>query len=539
MNKFFVFLVSTFFALLASIVLLYISISSGIGPWISPVIVLSTAALMRLFNQSTDNIDKYLAGMQAVGASVGLVAVAIAFTFPAYFFLEPAIFNSFIATFSVYSFGALTLFILVWSLVGVIVGHFFAQEILKDHELKVPVAELVKTTISASHEKKDFLKLLKGGSIGAVLCSLRAFFQSAYFLRVGAFGSLISSVIMPTIWAVGFLAGPAMALGLLLGICLKYAAFSPLYTLLSAQKMLNVSAEQYFVAISSGLVLVDLSWGILHFCIKKIKQSLSTPFEISDVTENALKKRSWLSVFFSNARFEYAAAVTLLSISGLWLYGITSRLLILFVLATTFVSVYQMTLIAGQIGLVQFGRFATFVMLPTLVFFKITPYQAVLVSAVVCIIGAVAASMLFQYRLADELKMKRRTMYYLHVVASILGALFIAGAFYLLCCHLDLGSKAFFGFRGYARALLIKSFDFDLWSLGVGLASGFILKLINISPAMVLGGLLMPKELVLAFLVGAGLSYIVQDTKKYMQIASGVFAAEAIWIFIGILASFI
>ncbi len=130
-------------------------------------------------------------------------------------------------------------------------------------------------------------------------------------------------------------------------------------------------------------------------------------------------------------------------------------------------------------------------------------------------------------------------MYWIHVVAVILASIFVVGGFFLLCSHLQLGSAEFFGFRGYARALLIQSFDFDIYSLLLGICVGIVLRFLNTSPAMVLGGLLMPKELVFAFLVGAGISYGLGKDRKYMSIASGVFAAEAIWIFVSILRKLI
>jgi hypothetical protein len=539
MNKVFVVLVSTFFAVLASIVLLYISISSGIGPWISPVIILATAALMRLFGQFSPEAGRYLAGIQALGASTGLIAVAVAFTFPAYFFINKNHFVSLLQPLTLQNIAPIVGFVFLWGVVGVLVGHFFAQKLLENKNLKVPVAELVKTTIHASHEKNEFLSLLRGGLYGTGLCLAR--FGADFiaqttsfmpFLRIGA--GFVSGLITPTIWAVGFIAGHAMAIGLLIGICLKYFLFTPIYQFYFIHKFQAISPEQYFVAISSGLVLADLVAGAVQFfwgSIPKIKE-----FFVGESTID-LKEEVFTALgrLFGNARVEYLLAAVSLAAAGLWLYSITNPLLIIFLLCAMFIAVYQMTLMAGHIGLVQFGRFATFVMLPSLVFFKVSAFQAVLISAAVCIVGAVAGSMLFQYRLADDLKMKRSVMYWINVCAVLLASTFVVGGFFLLCSHLQLGSAEFFGFRGYARALLIQSFDFDIYSLLLGIFAGIVLRFFDTSPAMVLGGLLMPKELVFAFLVGAGISYVLGKDRKYMPIASGVFAAEAIWIFVSIL----
>ncbi|MBM3894276.1 hypothetical protein FJ366_01630 [Candidatus Dependentiae bacterium] len=542
MNKVFMFLVSTFFAVLASIVLLYISISSGIGPWISPVIVLSTAALMRLFGIFSENVGQNLAGIQALGASTGLIASAVAFTFPAYFFIDSTHFTTILQARTFVGIGPVVIFIFTWGMVGLLIGHFFAQSLLKDSALKVPVAELVKTTISASHEKEEFSFLLRGGVLGAALCLIRKLANILASARVvpsivqgGA--TLFSGLITPTIWAVGFIAGKTMAIGLLVGICLKYCLFKPVHYFYFAHQVHAISLEQYFVAVSSGLVLTDLLFGGGQFvvtAIKKINSFLSSEREPAE-SENFL---SFIKKISCTVRVEYFFLASLFAIAGLWPYGIKDPFLILFLFGAVLVAVYQMTLMAGQIGLVQFGRFATFVMLPALVFFRVSAFHAVLVSAAVSISGAVAGSMLFQYRLADELKMKRSTMYWIHVAAICLASIFVVAGFFILCSHLQLGSAEFFGFRGYARALLIKSFDFDLLSLVFGLMVGIVLRFCKMSPSMVLGGLLMPKELVFAFLFGAGINQVLGKDKKYMPIASGVFAAEAIWIFLSILHSF-
>lgn len=544
MNRLPEMLVSGFFAILASVVLLYIAISSGIGPWIAPVIVLAAAAFGQLFGLFRESTSQRLALIQSAGAHVGLTAVAVGFTLPTYFFIDQAAFMGFIYEKPLHFCALLTVFVGLWSLVGTFLGQVFAEHFLLDKSLKIPVADVVKTTITVSSEKKEFKSLLRGIGIGAALCTVRDFLLAKFsfgFVRfsplpfIGVMGNVMAHAIAPTIWAVGFIAGPAMAIALFIGISSKYFVLQPLYGLISSFRSdYALSLEQYLVAVSSGLALSDLFSGLVNMLFEGAAACKEPRFmrTLPQAVEGFWEKMKELS---NNLQYELLGLSCLMGMIFFWWIGISSPWLLMYLVLATGMSVYQMTLIAGQIGFVQFGRFATFVMLPALVFFSVTPLQAVVICAVVCIVGAATANMLFQYRLADELSIPRLSMYRIQLVSSVLGAVSIAVVFWLLCSHLTLGTSELFAFRGYSRALLIQSFNFDLFSVGIGLLFGLFLRYFGAAPSMVLGGLLMPRELVIAFVLGAGFGYLVEKPKQYMATASGIFAAEAVWVFLRIL----
>lgn len=493
--------------------------------------------------------DKYafsqsLARIQVAGAYTGLLAVAVGFTLPTYFFVDKAYYMDLIINRPVYIATCVGLFVLIWSIVGTILGNVFAHHFLQDGELKVPVADLIKTTIDAAREKKELINLMLGMGAGGVLCAFKGWLlslQAAEFMRmsflpqVGVMGSVVGHAISPTLWAVGFIAGPTMAVALFIGLVSKYLVFHPLFAQISHfRPTLELTFEQYLVAVSSGLVVADLFSGALS-ALKDMVLLLKNDNGVASfalyVKETVLKARE----IARQADYLWFALSCSVAVWFLRWFQITSPSLIVFLIVALCVSVYQMTLLAGQIGLVQFGRFATFVMLPCLFFFKVTAFQAIVISSIVSIVGAAAANLLFQYRLADDMNIPRSSMYNIQMASSVLGAVCIGIIFVLLCSYLSLGSSEFFAFRCYARALLIQSFNFDLLSVGIGVAWGIVLRLFNVSPAMVLGGILMPRELVVAFVFGAILSALVENPREHMSTASGVFAAEAIWVFVSIL----
>lgn len=536
-------IVSTFFAILASVVLLYISISSGIGPWIAPVIVLACAALGRVFGLFGHQSSQRLALLQAMGAHVGLMAVAAGFTIPTYFFIDKTTFMDLVIEKPWAFCTRITLFFALWSIIGTFLGRVFAEHFLQDSTLKIPVADVVKTTINASGEKKEFESLLRGVGLGAGLCVIKEFLLARLasgflsFVSIPFIGdmSVLVRALAPSIWAVGFIAGPAMAIAFFVGIVSKGLVLQPLHGIVTAwYPNYSLSFDQYLVAVSSGLILTELFAGLVGLVVRGViacKNMQAVGMMASGVDEFWKKVQQ----LCSNVHYELLGLGLCMGLLFFWWVGISSVWLLAYLTFAVGISVYQMTLMAGQIGLVQFGRFATFVMLPALVFFSVTPLQAVIISAVVCVVGAATANMLFQFRLADEYSIPRSTMYKIQLISSLLGAVSIAIIFWLLCSHLTLGSKEFFAFRGYSRALLIQSFNFDMVSVAVGLIFGLVLRYFGAAPSMVLGGLLMPKELVIAFVVGAGIGYFIENPKKYMATASGVFAAEAVWVFVRIL----
>lgn len=536
--------VSTFFAILASVVLLYISISSGIGPFVAPVIVLASAALGRLFFWSSENYSQRLALIQVAGANVGLLATAVGFTLPTYFFVDQVNFMSIITQRPVYAVSCISAFVLLWSVIGTFIGNLFSDHFLKDKTLKIPVADLIKTTIEASHEKKEFFKLAQGFGFGTFLCSIRELFLRAVssgFIRasslplIGVSGPAVAHTIAPTLWAVGFIAGPSMAFALFIGLASKHLFFQPVFSLMVSYRVgYELGFEQYLVAVGSGLVLADLVSGAF-LNARELFGQFRNAKDLGNASVWFWQTLEHVKSIIQGAHYVWFGLSCGAAVWFLRWFGITSPGLVIFLIAALCVAVYQMTLVSGQIGLVQFGRYATFLMLPALFFFYVSPFQAIVISSIVCIVGAAAANLLFQYRLADDLNISRSTMYNIQLASNVLGAASIGVVFVLLCSHLSLGSPEFLGFRCYARALLIQSFSFDVLSVGIGVAWGIVLKLFGASPAMVLGGILMPRELVAAFALGAGLSVLTSNPRDHMATASGVFAAEAIWIFIQIL----
>jgi hypothetical protein len=199
-------------------------------------------------------------------------------------------------------------------------------------------------------------------------------------------------------------------------------------------------------------------------------------------------------------------------------------------LALIVIATYQIGYLGGQIGLITFGRFATFIMIPMMLMFKLDFVQVTFLCVFFNVCAGVASDLLFDYKVGQlcqiDFKVIRRYQWIGLIVASLCVGFFL----WILFTNFQLGSPELFAQRAKARALLIQSFNFDFRIVFLGVIYGLILKKFKISPTMVFGGILMPTNLSIGLLLGAILSAIVKNAEEKIPFCSGVFAGESIWV---------
>ena len=119
-----------------------------------------------------------------------------------------------------------------------------------------------------------------------------------------------------------------------------------------------------------------------------------------------------------------------------------------------------------------------------------------------------------------------RRYQYLGLVVS---ALVVGFVFVTLVRSIPLGSAQLFAHKAQMRALLFECARFDLVVLCLGGLFGLLLQRMRCNPMLVLGGILMPLNLSLGLVCGGLLAHVVGNREKYEALASGVFAANSIW----------
>jgi len=542
--------------LFSSVILAYISMATMIGPFIAPTIILIAGLILKLRSghlQSETNKD--LALIQTVGSVGGIVATAVGFTLPTLYFLDRGAFELMLASplsFSI-TIGAICL---ASGSLGILLGRSFKKKLLVDEDLPFPVSHLIHKTITSQSQGKQAKQLLTGFSLSALICFLRDGFKlGAYFHiprlipsnQIFLFSSLLQNkfviIIMPMLWAIGFIAGTAIAFPLLVGMLSKYLVLYPInhHSLYLPFKLFPVLDKyQFGMAFCSGLVVAQVLPGILKYpgiVWNSVKQysGYSSVHRTTSLKSFLLKGISSPLKLFTNLEAVVALTMTI----GLFTYFGFPLVSQLVILPLVIVSAYNITFIGGKIGLVQIGRFTTFVMVPTMLFFKLTPLQITVLCVFVSSAITCASDLLFDYKVGELCNVSVQKIYRYQWLGVIVTSLCLGFFLWLLFSNLQVGTAELFAQRGKSRALLIQSFGFNWTVLFLGFLYGLILRKLKINPSMVFGGVLMPNSLTIGLVIGALGTLLTSKTKELFPFFSGVFAAESIWMIISILASMV
>ena len=205
------------------------------------------------------------------------------------------------------------------------------------------------------------------------------------------------------------------------------------------------------------------------------------------------------------------------------------------------IGTYQICLISGKIGLVQFGRFSTLVTFPMYILFNLNFIQVTIVCIFFNVCAAVASDLLFDYKtgsLSGITKVRMHGYQWLGLIVSAVSAGFVFSAAFT---YLKIGSPELFAQRAQAKAAIIQTFKFDKYIVAIGFLFAFVLKKFKVSPAMTFGGILMPNDMTFALITGGLVSHFTKRETKHEKnnsvkdfLCAGVFSSESIWVFIKI-----
>ncbi len=519
------------FTLVATGVLLYVSLTTGIGPWLAPTIILSTAVIFSLFSSMASEKKQYeLFIIQTIAAVGGGIATVVGFALPTLYFLDKSEYYSFIK--DPYTLTAtLGSLVFVAGYAGMWFANKFAPAFLSDQSFEFPLSKLIHTTLQS--QSRFFDGVIMG--IGALSSWTLGMFRDG----VGLIPSLLPRRIMtsiaffgqkiplgfefsPVYWAIGFIAGTGIVLPFGIGMISKYLVVEPI----RIHFFESMSSMNFLLAFCSGIVLIEALMGAL-----KYPQILTQAWR-SAMTPTGKKIQDWWQEWYPVVRV-YASyelvAVTLMVIGVLSYFQFSLLEQLLLVLLSSF-SVYHLAKFAVRAGLAPFGRFMTFVMLPMVVLFKLSYFKTVVVCLFVGVAGATAAMLLVNYHVGTRLQVSRGRVYWYQLFGVLITALSIGLFVYLLSTQFELGSADLCAYRGRSRALLLSSFLFDWKIIFIGMLYALLLRFLRLSPTMVFGGLLMPNQITIGLMFGAAQTLFFKKPEKAYPFWSGVFTGESVWI---------
>ncbi len=583
-----------FFSLFSTVILSYISVATMVGPWIAPTIVLIGHAIFAGF-RSMKNKTQALIALQAIGAGGGIIATGVGFAFPMLYFLDPTIFNAWLAQPGYFCLVLTTLCLLAGSL-GLLAGNLLTKPFIDDQKLPFPVSNLTYQVAAAENHPQQ-TTMLAGGAIGTILLRImrdgiswfKPIIKDTYLpllptpswlsnlmptQLVTHLGKDLAFTVWPTLWAIGFSVGLGITIPLCIGMAAKYLVIWPLAnhaTYLPWHLFAVMNPETFAIAFCSGLVACELvlqlpgyALGLLRWARNFTLESFETPFGLlrtseRKATNNKLNsaqtretarpeeqrhsvsedgrlegfERGWLAPLQAMLRTPQAKILALslvLGITGFLSYFAFSPLAQLLLISFTLLATYSICQLGGKIGMIPFGRYSTFIVVPLLIIFKLDPIQTTIACVFFNICAAAASDLLFDMKSADLGGIKRKDMVTYQWIGLIATALSIGIVLWLLFTNLQLGSEALFAQRGKAKALLLQSLQFDAIIVLLGILFGVVLKRLKINGTMVFGGIIMPGSITLGLLLGSLGTLITSKPDRWQPLCGGILAAESLWI---------
>lgn len=517
--------ISIILSLFSTIVMSYVSLATPIGPWIAPTLVF----IALLFSKICTSLQtKNIAYAVSAGSIGGILATACGFSFPTFYFLDPSSFSVWMEYPLFFScmLGGLSLF---GGLFGFYIADFFEHSFIEEQKLAFPIGSLVQKMIATKNQVRKAYELMIGFGITAGLYCMQAgiFFKgllphsyTVLSARSFAYFTLPKLVIhldtVPMVVAIGFVTGHVIALPLAIGSIAMILFVTPLHV----SYFFYLSQTEFVLAFCSGVVvyitgtsLLALPEQLIHgmqkvimYCSLRTRVSISTEHIVRGLCGIGLF--GTLSIFLSYAEFPLIVQ---------W-----------YLMICSVITTYQIVSIAGRIGLALLGRFATFVMIPAWFIFDLTYMQIVFIATFVEIAGGVATDVLFGRKVAQLSNISKTTMRFYQLLGLVVSAASIGIIFWCFINHFGLGSPELCAYRAQSRQLLLNAQQFDYYVMLIGALFGYVLKLYQVNPMLVLGGLLMPFDMTLCLVIGGLLAYCSKEKEELFPFWSGVFASNSL-----------
>lgn len=507
----------------------YITLATPIGPWMGPTLALMGTVLLRVFAQYITKEAMILAVIS--GSLGGILATAVSFSFPTFYFLNPTLFNQWASR--PFSFiAALAALAGAGGVLGLWVAYLSSDQLLKKEALPFPVGKLV-YEIATSGEQKSKTKQLFGGFFGTfVYCITQA---TSWFKTTIAASPLVlvsklklnyitfpavqvDLGLLPMLWSIGFIAGHLITIPLLVGTLARIF----IADLLQAWYFSYLSSSEFLLAFCSGMVLSGA-----------VESLVITPQKMWKFFRNrSAKTSSHNHLHIVKFILRPSVIFNLILFFSVLSYFNFSLLAQLYLIIFSGICTYQIVVIAGKIGMALLGRFATFVMLPGLFLFGFNGMQVAIVATFVEICGGVATEALFGLKTAQLANIKKKDVMYMQIFGMIISSVIVAVVFWFLVTHFQLGSAQLFAQRSQARALLVQAGNFDYTVVALGLFFGFILKRFKMNPMLVLGGLLMSLSLTIGLVAGGLSTFFFKKKEELEPLCSGMFAANSLWMIV-------
>lgn len=374
-------------------ILLYVSLATGLGPWIGPMIVM----MVRLGGSfSFKRLESRTIALITITASFGgAIATGIGFSLPTLYFIDPALWASWMAA-PLWFCALMAVLVLSAGILGIRIAKHAVPALLHD-ATPFPVSAAVTSAIASSYGP------LEAGIFGGgILCAM-ATGCANYFWALG---------LSPVCWAAGFLAGTSIVMPMLVGMAGKYVVVAPLGQCYPALSTLDVT-----FALCSGLLVSSFIKPFVYHPMRSIVSLRATTLAVLRKTD------LWSGVLVAGLCYYFN-----MSLAGVCFFAIILVPLL-----------RHLGDLAAHTGLATYGRYMTIAMIPLMCIPGVSGVSVVIACTLIGIAGGVLVDSLFSYKIAqqcgiDEPTLRRAQYYGVAITAMSIGVLI-----WLLCTHFTLG----------------------------------------------------------------------------------------------------
>src|SRR5665647_1235310 len=151
---------SIIFSIFSTVVMSYISMATPIGPWIAPTIALLAMLLLKLFAIKHNNVERV--GLITTAGSIGgILATGMGFSFPTLYFVDPVLFNQWLAS-PLYFVGILAALAIVAGGFGLWLANILEHRFIVEQQLAFPIGQLVYKMLALENQVKKSWDLMIG-----------------------------------------------------------------------------------------------------------------------------------------------------------------------------------------------------------------------------------------------------------------------------------------------------------------------------------------------------------------------------------------
>jgi hypothetical protein len=512
---------------IATAVMSYVSMAAPIGPWIAPTLVLIALCISGVMRKPVCIEEIALA--VASGSIGGIIATAVGFYMPTLFFADRLLFTEYV-THPWYFAALISVVAGIAGWLGMWCALLAESQFIDEQHLSFPISHLVHGMIMAHAQVRRVYELGVGFVSTFLFCMMQdgLFGDSlivpksiSLFTRTTVGSFILPAIgfdLWPMVWAIGFITGHLIALPLAIGASANIFLIAPI----NAYWFPAVARMDFILAFCSGMVLISTMHGMWGSVWRFMNARVSTAKGVHHM----------MRAMYEQKRFFKEGLLIACAVFALCFFFDLSAVASLYIFVFTIICTYQMMGIAGKIGIAPLGRFATFVMIPAMLFFTRDVWHLTMISVFVASCGGVAVDVLFGRMLARLSHINPKMMERYQYLGLIAGSLVVGAMFVLLVQHIPLGSAELFAHKAQTRALLFKCNQFDWYVVILGGLFGMLVQWFNGNLMFVLGGILMPLNLSIGLIFGGFCAYCTAHKNRYEAFWSGVFASNSLWMVI-------